>query len=329
MSPQVAHFGLVDPERGAEFLKPLPQARTLALAAPDADVHMVALRKQPGVAAADDPELDDGPTAEALPGEVLVADVPFEPDAVLVRREAERARRDPVCAVSADHYIGLEALAVERHRSRGIDAGHLRALPELGARSRRLLGEKRVEPAPLRHQHERLVRPTAPAAPVAEAELEGVDPVLDDGLNRERKLAHGPESQPAAAGLVPREPRAVDQAHARARAREAVGRRRASRPGADDDRVVARHERDRKPPLLGAETDSDKPTATIADPGVCPSGQRERAVNPSAQPTEVRILPPPSSPSEVRPLRGHDDFQRFCVSLDVGEPRPRRSGAAA
>ena len=30
-----------------------------------------------------------------------------------------------------------------------------------------------------------------------------------------------------------------------------------------------------------------------ASPGVCPSGQRERAVNPSAQPTEVRILPPP------------------------------------
>ena len=29
--------------------------------------------------------------------------------------------------------------------------------------------------------------------------------------------------------------------------------------------------------------------------GVCPSGQRERAVNPSAQPTEVRILPPPLS----------------------------------
>src|SRR2546430_4570132 len=29
-------------------------------------------------------------------------------------------------------------------------------------------------------------------------------------------------------------------------------------------------------------------------PGVCRSGQRERAVSPSAQPTEVRILPPPS-----------------------------------
>src|SRR5213082_454931 len=32
-------------------------------------------------------------------------------------------------------------------------------------------------------------------------------------------------------------------------------------------------------------------------PGVCPSGQRERAVNPSAQPTEVRILPPPLTPA--------------------------------
>src|SRR4029079_11558938 len=34
-----------------------------------------------------------------------------------------------------------------------------------------------------------------------------------------------------------------------------------------------------------------------APPGVCPSGQRERAVNPSAQPTEFRILPPPLTAS--------------------------------
>jgi hypothetical protein len=38
-------------------------------------------------------------------------------------------------------------------------------------------------------------------------------------------------------------------------------------------------------------------------PGVCPSGQRERAVNPSAQPTEVRILPPPLK-------RGRQPFSR-------------------
>jgi hypothetical protein len=37
---------------------------------------------------------------------------------------------------------------------------------------------------------------------------------------------------------------------------------------------------------------------------VCPSGQRERAVNPSAQPTEVRILPPPCKATnpDVKPV---------------------------
>ena len=37
-------------------------------------------------------------------------------------------------------------------------------------------------------------------------------------------------------------------------------------------------------------------------PGECPSGQRERTVNAPAQPTEVRILPPPlTSPRRVKP----------------------------
>jgi hypothetical protein len=43
-------------------------------------------------------------------------------------------------------------------------------------------------------------------------------------------------------------------------------------------------------------------------PGECPSGQRERAVNASAQPTQVRILPPPfrlvAAHSVRRPGRG-------------------------
>ena len=47
--------------------------------------------------------------------------------------------------------------------------------------------------------------------------------------------------------------------------------------------------------------------------GVCPSGQRERAVNPSAQPTEVRILPPPSSSRATVVLRRQ---YRSCGRLD-------------
>src|SRR5437763_10557557 len=52
--------------------------------------------------------------------------------------------------------------------------------------------------------------------------------------------------------------------------------------------------------------------------GVCPSGQRERAVNPSAQPTEVRILPPPLARSLARARR-----DRIAVVL-VRSPARRR-----
>jgi hypothetical protein len=50
-------------------------------------------------------------------------------------------------------------------------------------------------------------------------------------------------------------------------------------------------------------------------PGVCPSGQRERAVNPSAQPTEVRILPPPfrrQASCRIRARRRQTGFR--CAS---------------
>ena len=39
--------------------------------------------------------------------------------------------------------------------------------------------------------------------------------------------------------------------------------------------------------------------------GVCPSGQRERSVKPPAQPTEVRILPPPLRLPGARTARCH------------------------
>src|SRR5205085_3302355 len=64
----------------------------------------------------------------------------------------------------------------------------------------------------------------------------------------------------------------------RACAREAIGGRGTGGTRAYDGDVEAFHE---------AKATIRRP------PGVCPSGQRERAVNPSAQPTEVRILPPP------------------------------------
>ena len=51
-------------------------------------------------------------------------------------------------------------------------------------------------------------------------------------------------------------------------------------------------------------------------PGVCPSGQRERAVNPSAQPTEVRILPPPLTSQTTNPDGSHVGVSRFGSAHD-------------
>ena len=70
--------------------------------------------------------------------------------------------------------------------------------------------------------------------------------------------------------------------------------------------------------------------------GVCPSGQRERAVNPSAQPTEVRILPPPLFASPVTQtawLREHEiaiwaisatRCRPWCCAGRVGDAQRRR-----
>src|SRR5262249_15603137 len=62
-----------------------------------------------------------------------------------------------------------------------------------------------------------------------------------------------------------------------------------------------------------------------SSPGVYPSGQRGRAVNPLAQPSEVRILPPPwlaRSLSRLRAVRrGLRHPQPFDARLGVWKPR--------
>ena len=209
MPAQIANVRLVDLEGSAKLGEPLAQPRPFALPAADADVDVVTLRKDPGVAARNHAELDGCPPAEALPRDVRIADVAFERDAKLERLRTERAGRDPIRPVGADHDVRFEALAANRDRARGVDFGHLHAVAKLGARGRRPLGEECVEPAALRHQHERPLGAAAPASPVAQPELERVDAVFDHGLDRERQFPHRAQRQPAAARLVAREPRTV------------------------------------------------------------------------------------------------------------------------
>jgi len=222
----------------------LAQPRALRPPPADPDVDVVALREDPRVAARNGAELDHRTPTPAVLARVNIRDVPFERDSVPPLAEGEHLRGEPVDAVRADHDLRLGGGHVEANGRLALPELQRRCaepVPEVRSRGRGRFGEVRVEPPPLGHQDERpLPSPLEPRS-VAEPELEAVDDLLDDGVDRDRKLLHSAFGQAAAARLVAREALAVEQEHARARAREPQSRRRAGRPGPDDDRVEALH----------------------------------------------------------------------------------------
>ena len=205
---------------------------------------MVTLGEDPGIAARDDAEVDGGPAAPALLSRVRVGNVPFERDAVAARPEADRPRRQPVHAVRSDQHRRTRGRAPEANRRlplTELERGRPYAVAKLRARGDGLLGKVCVEPVPLRHQHQRPLPAPLDAGPVAQAELDPVDDVLDDRIDGDRELAHRAVGETAAAGLVAREAGSVEQKHPRVAAGEAQRRRRAGRPGPDDDRIEPLH----------------------------------------------------------------------------------------
>src|SRR5215211_626439 len=267
------------------------EPRPLAQPAADADVDVVTLREHPGVAARDRAELDQRAATEASRFDRLVRHVALECDrVVMTAAEADRPRGDSVHSVRADQRRGAHRHAVDGEASVGRDVADLRPLAEIGAGLRGLLGEERVETPPLRHEQERSLAAPLEPLPVSEPELERRYAVLDDGRHVDRDLVDRPVREPAAARLVAREARTVDQEDGRARAREPVRSRRPGRPGPDHDGVEPLHRPESTPANGGY---NPRP------PGEYPSGQRGPAVNRLAPPTEVRILSPPLSPSRT------------------------------
>jgi hypothetical protein len=135
---------------------------------------------------------------------------------------------------------------------------------EVSPRRRGPLGEKQIQPAALRHHHERVGARTLEPATVAEPELDPVDDGLDDRRDRARKQANGSHRQTAAARLVTREAGPIEEKHGSALRRQGVRSQRSGRPGSDDNHVKARatgdprHEppRDRASDHLVSESDS-------------------------------------------------------------------------
>src|SRR3954464_6832569 len=111
--------------------------------AADTDVDVVALRKDPGVAARHSAELDDHATAIAL---ARIRRVSLIRDAVHhVAAETERASSGAVRSVGDDDGTRRDLLTVDA-KCVGPHVAHLHPVPELRARRRSTLCQIRVEP---------------------------------------------------------------------------------------------------------------------------------------------------------------------------------------
>ena len=162
------------------------QPRAFALPAADADVDVVALGKDPRVAAGNDAELEHEPAAVAR----VERRIALERHTVsVVAREPERARGQTVDAVGADDHTRGDPLAVDDDVP--LVEPDTDAVAKLRAGLRGLAREELVEPPPLRHEAERLVARALEGGAVAEPQLEAVDDVLDD-RDRSRTEAAAP-----------------------------------------------------------------------------------------------------------------------------------------
>ena len=230
--PVAARFGRalgIDPVRLAHTQQVGAQPRAFARPPAHADVDVVALGEDPAVAAGNGRDLERHRARVPL----VAGEVRLEGDPVHdVAGESELLRARAVAAVGADDELGVELARVD-----GDALAHFRA--RLGG----ALEQEVVEPFALRHVRERRLRATGEVRAEVEPALDAVDHLLDDGLDRERQEARSAQRDAAAARLVAREARLVEQKHARARAREAVGGGRSGGAGADDGDIVGGHGR--------------------------------------------------------------------------------------
>src|SRR5439155_3595482 len=103
--------------RRARALQVLAQPRSFRSPAAHADVDVVALREDPGVAAGNRPEVDHRTPLPAVLARVRIGDVALERDAVPPRAETEGPRGQAVDAVGADHDRRGRGCSVEADRA--------------------------------------------------------------------------------------------------------------------------------------------------------------------------------------------------------------------
>jgi hypothetical protein len=125
---------------------------------------------------------------------------------------------------------------VVRHETRGFDA-----VPQLGTDRDRAFDEERVESSPKRHDYERLLGATVEARSISKPEVDAVNAVLHDGIDRERQELQGALSETASARLVARKAGAVEEHDRGPALGERVRSQRAGGTCADDGDVETLH----------------------------------------------------------------------------------------
>ena len=231
------------PVRLAHAPQVLANPRALALPGADADVRVVGLREHPTVSARNVRELDHHAPRVAVARDRGVGHIALVGDAVDdPAAEPDRPRGDPVRPIGPDNRIRVHPLPIAKYQRVAWLDLDARSLAHLRPALARRVEEERVEPPPLRHQDDRLPSMTDDRVAVTEAELDDVDLLLHDRRRVDGALPDGPQRQPAAARLVARKARLVDDEHGGSGVGEAVGERRSGGPAADDDRVEPLHE---------------------------------------------------------------------------------------
>ncbi len=162
IATQALEGGLRDRVLAAEAGEMLAHSRSFPLPTADSHVDVIALREDPAVAAGHVRELEAEPAPVPLAGDDSVGHVRLERDAVVAPAvEAGRSCGQTVDAVGSEGCTCSNFRPVQARFDPGVrelELCDLDPVTEVGPRRCGLVGEEGVEPAPLRHQHERLPR---------------------------------------------------------------------------------------------------------------------------------------------------------------------------
>ena len=213
----------------------LAQVRALGVPAADAHVGVVALGEQPAVAARHVAHLEQRDVPLDARADRVVGDVGLErrgEDAAFA--ELQRAPAGAVGAIGRDQQLRARARAVverDRRPAVGLELDGARAHPvaEGGAGEHRLLGQEGIQAEALRHQDDGRKTAVLEGSEARMPERDRGDLPFHHRPDRERQQAGAAQRDAAAAGLVARKARAVDQQRPHALAGEQMRRDRARR----------------------------------------------------------------------------------------------------